>query len=122
MNQKDIIDKYTYIFNKKINETKQFDLKDNGWNNLIIKTIDSIIELLSGTKTVITITKVTKKYGQLRIYFNLKEQTKYIYDSGLNITKHASKQSQFICEKCGKPGKKQMNKVLCFWHNILSYL
>ena len=69
---------------------------DAGWHDLIVETIDAMVEAVKPDGRF-AVRQIKEKFGGLRIY---------TFDARLSAIAHAAEErSYIICETCGEPGE-----------------
>ena len=77
-----------------------------GWENLIVKLCEEIVNTIKDTGVEIDILQIKEKFGTLRFYITrnqkaLNEDNKYILSLVNSLISEAEDQSGRVCETCG---------------------
>lgn len=75
---------------------------DEGWNDLVLNTLQKLNDLMVESGCRIRVDQVKEKFGALRVYHECDDQVR---DQVWEIIALAEKESEKICEICGKPGE-----------------
>ncbi len=105
--QQQLYTKYPTIFQdrtKSINQSNMaFGLEcGDGWYDLIDKLCS---DLMASKNENVIATQVKEKYGRLCFYVQTARDENY------KLIYQAEKNSETICEMCGKPGKNEVSKT-----------